>query len=49
MSAKHGASAEAEQSETNREPSSPEIVAVAVYDALFSPTPKLHLVGTRWE
>ncbi|MDD5265190.1 MAG: SDR family oxidoreductase [Candidatus Bipolaricaulis sp.] len=43
------ATAESE-SESNRKPSSPEIVAVAVYDALFSPTPKLHyLVGTRWE
>jgi len=44
------AAAEAEESDTNRRPSSPEIVAVAVCDALFSPTPKLHdLVGTRWE
>ena len=42
--------ADAEESETNHGPSSPEIVAVAVCDALFSPTPKLHyLVGTRWE
>ncbi|MCX6099738.1 MAG: hypothetical protein NTX69_06955, partial [Candidatus Bipolaricaulota bacterium] len=40
----------AEESESNRKPSSPEIVAVAVYDALFSPAPKLHyLVGTKWE
>jgi NAD(P)-dependent dehydrogenase (short-subunit alcohol dehydrogenase family) len=40
----------AKESESNRKPSSPEIVAVAVYDALFSPTPKLHyLVGTKWE
>jgi NAD(P)-dependent dehydrogenase (short-subunit alcohol dehydrogenase family) len=44
------AASEATESESNRKPSSPEIVAVAVYDALFSPTPKLHyLVGTRWE
>jgi len=44
------AAGEAAESESNRKPSSPEIVAVAVYDALFSPTPKLHyLVGTRWE
>ena len=40
----------AEESEANRRPSSPETVAVAVYDALFSPAPKLHyLVGTKWE
>ena len=39
-----------EESESNRKPSSPVIVAEAVYDALFSPTPKLHyLVGTKWE
>ena len=39
-----------EESETNRKPSSPEIVSVAVYDALFSETPKLrYLVGTKWE
>jgi NAD(P)-dependent dehydrogenase (short-subunit alcohol dehydrogenase family) len=39
-----------DESEANRKPSSPEIVAVAVYDALFSPVPKLHyLVGTKWE
>lgn len=39
-----------EESATNRKPSSPEIVSVAVYDALFSPTPKLrYLVGTKWE
>ncbi len=38
------------ESETNRKPSSPEIVSVAVYDALFSETPKpRYLVGTRWE
>jgi len=45
-----GSAAAASESETDRKPSSPEIVAVAVYDALFSPMPKLHyLVGTRWE
>jgi NAD(P)-dependent dehydrogenase (short-subunit alcohol dehydrogenase family) len=39
-----------EESESNRKPSSPMIVAEAVYDALFSPAPKLHyLVGTKWE
>ncbi len=39
-----------EESETNRKPSSPEIVSVAVYDALFSKKPKLrYLVGTKWE
>lgn len=39
-----------EESETNRKPSSPEIVATAVYEALFSERPKLrYLVGTRWE
>jgi len=39
-----------EESESNRKPSSPKIVAEAVYDALFSPAPKLHyLVGTKWE
>ena len=43
------AAAEAE-SETNRKPSPPVIVAEVVYDALFSPTPKLrYLVGTKWE
>jgi len=41
---------DAEESEANRKPSSPLIVAEAVYDALFSPTPRLHyLVGTKWE
>lgn len=41
---------QAEESETNRKPSSPEIVSTAVYHALFSPTPKLrYLVGTKWE
>ena len=40
----------AEESESNRKPSSPVIVAEAVYDALFSPALKLHyLVGTKWE
>jgi NAD(P)-dependent dehydrogenase (short-subunit alcohol dehydrogenase family) len=38
------------ESETNRKPSSPAIVADAVEDALFSETPRLrYLVGTRWE
>lgn len=38
------------ESVSNRKPSSPEIVSVAVYDALFSPTPKIrYLVGTHWE
>ncbi len=38
------------ESATNRKPSSPEIVSVAVYDALFSEHPKLrYLVGTPWE
>ena len=38
------------ESETYRKPSSPEIVAVAVYDALFSENPKTqYLVGTKWE
>lgn len=42
--------ASAAESEANRKPSSPTIVAEAVYDALFSPAPKLHyLVGTKWE
>ena len=39
-----------EESETNRKPSSPEIVATAAYEALFSERPKLrYLVGTKWE
>jgi len=39
-----------EESETNRKPSSPEIVAAAVFEALFSERPKLrYLVGTKWE
>jgi NAD(P)-dependent dehydrogenase (short-subunit alcohol dehydrogenase family) len=43
------ASEEAE-SEANRKPSPPEVVAEVVYDALFSPSPKLrYLVGTKWE
>lgn len=38
------------ESATNRKPSSPQIVSEAVYDALFSPEPKLrYLVGTKWE
>jgi len=41
---------DAEESETSRKPSSPEIVAIAVYDALFSDRPKTrYLVGTKWE
>ena len=41
---------DAPESETNRKPSSPEIVSEAVYQALFSPKPKRHyLVGTHWE
>ncbi len=42
--------ADVEESETNRKPSSPEIVTRAVMDALFSDQPKLrYMVGTRWE
>lgn len=38
------------ESEANRKPSSPEIVAVAVLDALFAERPRQrYLVGTRWE
>jgi NAD(P)-dependent dehydrogenase (short-subunit alcohol dehydrogenase family) len=38
------------ESATNRKPSAPEIVAVAVLDALFSKSPReRYLVGTRWE
>ena len=41
---------EEDESETNRKPSSPEVVSIAVYDALFSLKPKLrYLVGTKWE
>lgn len=41
---------DAPESATNRKPSSPEIVSRAVYEALFSPTPKIrYLVGTHWE
>ncbi|MBK8901891.1 MAG: SDR family NAD(P)-dependent oxidoreductase [Anaerolineaceae bacterium] len=41
---------EAPESETNRKPSSPEIVATAVYHALFADKPKLrYMVGTQWE
>ena len=40
----------APESETNRKPSSPEIVWEAVQDALFAKKPKMrYLVGTRWE
>ncbi len=39
-----------QSSATNRKPSSPEVVSVAVYDALFSKNPKMrYLVGTQWE
>lgn len=42
--------ADAPESATNRKPSSPEIVATAVYHALFAPIPRLrYLVGTKWE
>jgi NAD(P)-dependent dehydrogenase (short-subunit alcohol dehydrogenase family) len=38
------------ESAANRKPSSPEIVAVAVLDALFAENPQMrYLVGTRWE
>lgn len=38
------------ESPSNRNPSSPEIVSVAVYDALFSENPRAsYVVGTRWE
>ena len=38
------------ESATHRKPSSPEVVSVAVYDALFSKNPKMrYLVGTQWE
>jgi len=42
--------ADAPESETNRKPSSPEIVSEAVLDALFSAKPKMrYLVGSQWE
>jgi NAD(P)-dependent dehydrogenase (short-subunit alcohol dehydrogenase family) len=38
------------EDEAHRKPSSPEIVAVAVLDALFAENPRVrYLVGTRWE
>lgn len=38
------------ESESNRKPSSPEIVSEAVYQALFAKVHKLrYLVGTKWE
>jgi NAD(P)-dependent dehydrogenase (short-subunit alcohol dehydrogenase family) len=41
---------EAAESETNRKPSSPEIVSAAVFAALTTARPKLwYLVGTKWE
>ena len=46
----NGSQADEPESATNRKPSSPRIVSEAVYDALFSPIPKLrYLVGTKWE
>lgn len=45
-----GSNDDGQESETNRKPSSPEVVAAAVYDALFSARPKRrYLVGTQWE
>jgi len=42
--------AEAEESETNRKPSHPDVVSSVIVEVLFSETPKLrYLVGTRWE
>jgi NAD(P)-dependent dehydrogenase (short-subunit alcohol dehydrogenase family) len=40
----------AEESETSRKPSPPDIVSVAVYEALTSDRPgRRYMVGTRWE
>lgn len=45
-----GESAGEPEDEGHRKPSSPEIVAVAVLDALFAEHPRArYLVGTRWE
>lgn len=42
--------ADAVESESNRKPSPPQVVAEAICDALLSPRPKpRYLVGTQWE